>query len=108
MHQDGFCNTGPDDLGRHTVCVRVSADFLKFSKLKGNDLSTPFPEYSFPGLQPGDCWCLCALRWKEAYLEGMAPPVVLAATNQKTLDVVPLEVLLKHASGDSTSEEEMQ
>ena len=108
FYRDGFCNTGPDDMGRHTVCVRVDASFLQFSKSKGNDLSTPYPMYNFPGLQPGDSWCLCALRWKEALLEGKAPPVVLASTHTKTLQVVSLEDLLRHATGDSTSEEEMQ
>ena len=108
FYRDGFCNTGPDDAGRHTVCVRVDADFLAFSKGKGNDLSTPYPMYNFPGLRPGDSWCLCALRWKEALQEDKAPLVILASTHAKTLQVVSLEDLMRHASGDSTSEDEMQ
>jgi uncharacterized protein (DUF2237 family) len=108
FYRDGFCNTGPDDAGRHTVCVRVDADFLAFSKSKGNDLSTPYPMYNFPGLKPGDSWCLCALRWKEALQEDKAPLVILASTHAKTLQVVSLEDLMRHASGDSTSEDEMQ
>ena len=106
--QDGFCQTGPEDEGKHTVCVRVTAEFLEFSKSKGNDLSTPYPMYGFPGLKPDDCWCLCAGRWKEAFLAGYAPLVVLSATHAKALEVVTLEQLVLLASGDNTSEDEMQ
>ncbi len=95
--RDGCCNTGPMDRGVHTVCARVTAEFLDFSKVKGNDLSTPRPEFQFPGLNPGDRWCLCASRWAEAYEAGMAPHVVLEATHEATLSVVSLEALKAHA-----------
>lgn len=91
--RDGCCNTSDEDLGRHTVCVVVTAEFLEFSKAAGNDLSTPRPEFDFPGLQPGDRWCLCAARWRQAWEAGAAPRVVLNATNEATLDLVPLEAL---------------
>jgi len=97
FYRDGSCNTGPEDFGVHTVCTRVDSDFLKFSRAAGNDLSTPLPEYGFPGLQPGDCWCLCAARWKEAFDAGKAPRVRLAATHEATLEVVPLDLLKKYA-----------
>ena len=97
FYRDGCCNTGDDDYGRHTVCVVVTADFLQFSKLCGNDLTTPMPQYGFPGLKPGDRWCLCAARWKEAFDAGLAPQVDLAATHVATLDIVPLEDLQAHA-----------
>jgi uncharacterized protein (DUF2237 family) len=97
FYRDGCCNTGYDDTGIHTVCVRVTAKFLAFSKARGNDLSTPMPEFGFPGLKPGDQWCLCAGRWKEALDAGMAPPVVLAATHEETLAVVALADLKRHA-----------
>ena len=97
FYRDGCCNTGKEDVGLHTVCVKVTADFLAFSKAQGNDLSTPRPEFGFAGLQPGDCWCLCALRWKEAYEAGAAPAVKLASTHAATLEHVPLEVLKKYA-----------
>lgn len=97
FYRDGCCNTGYDDTGIHTVCVRVSREFLAYSKSRGNDLSTPAPEFGFPGLQPGDQWCLCAGRWREALDAGMAPPVVLAATHEETLAVVPLAALKRHA-----------
>jgi hypothetical protein len=93
----GCCETGPDDVGSHTVCARVTAEFLAFSRSRGNDLSTPMPEYGFPGLKPGDRWCVCAARWKEAFDAGVAPPVVLAATHAAALDVIALEVLAAHA-----------
>jgi uncharacterized protein len=86
----GCCETGPDDVGVHTVCVEVTAEFLAFSKARGNDLSTPRPEFEFPGLKPGDRWCLCADRWQEALDSGAAPRVVLAATHEATLDIVQL------------------
>ena len=89
----GCCHTGPEDLGLHTVCVEVTAEFLEFSKSRGNDLSTPRPEYRFPGLRPGDRWCLCALRWLEALQAGMAPEVVLESTHLNALGVVLLDQL---------------
>lgn len=93
----GCCETGPDDAGRHVVCVKVTQDFLAFSRSAGNDLSTPRPEYRFAGLKPGDRWCLCAARWLEAYRAGVAPSVVLASTHRAALESVPLELLREHA-----------
>ena len=95
--RDGCCNTGPEDRGRHTVCVRVTEDFLAFSRAHGNDLSTPRPEYGFSGLRPGDRWCLCAARWLQALEAGAAPKVILASTHRATLEIVPLEVLSAYA-----------
>jgi uncharacterized protein (DUF2237 family) len=95
--RDGCCNTGPQDRGLHTVCAVLTKEFLAFSMSRGNDLSTPRPEFDFPGLNPGDRWCLCAARWKEAYDAGMAPRVVLAATHEATLRIVDLEALKQHA-----------
>lgn len=95
--RDGCCNTNAEDHGVHTVCVILTANFLTYSKSRGNDLSTPLPQYNFPGLKPGDRWCLCASRWREAFLAGYAPDVVLEATNERTLDIVPMESLLQHA-----------
>jgi uncharacterized protein (DUF2237 family) len=95
--RNGRCDTGVQDVGSHTVCTRVTAEFLAFSKERGNDLSTPVPEWGFPGLKPGDQWCLCAARWLEAWRAGMAPRVVLAATHERCLEVVPLEALKRHA-----------
>jgi uncharacterized protein (DUF2237 family) len=95
--RDGCCNTGPGDAGRHTVCARVTAEFLEFSRARGNDLSTPVPEFGFPGLRPGDQWCLCAARWREADAAGVAPPIRLMATHQRTLEVVPLADLKRKA-----------
>ena len=95
--RDGCCRTGPEDRGKHTVCVRVTEDFLTFSAAQGNDLSTPMPAFQFPGLKPGDRWCLCADRWKEALDAGQAPPVVLEATHEATLEVVDIAVLKEHA-----------
>jgi uncharacterized protein (DUF2237 family) len=97
FYRDGCCNTGTEDLGLHTVCCVMTAVFLSFSKRVGNDLSTPLPQYGFAGLKPGDRWCLCAARWKEAFDAGAAPEVVLEATHVVTLQVVPLEDLKKHA-----------
>jgi uncharacterized protein (DUF2237 family) len=97
--RDGCCDTGVDDVGSHTVCARVTADFLDFSRSRGNDLSTPRPEYRFKGLVEGDRWCLCAARWLEAYEAGMAPPVVLESTHEMALRIVPLQALLAHAWG---------
>lgn len=95
--RDGCCSTGPEDHGSHTVCTRVTAEFLAFSKQRGNDLSTPRPEFGFPGLQPGDRWCLCAARWKEAYDAGVPPRVFLAGTHEGALRIVPRAALLAHA-----------
>jgi uncharacterized protein len=97
FYRDGLCNTGAGDMGAHVVCVRVSAEFLEFSKARGNDLTTPMPAYQFPGLKPGDCWCLCASRWKEALDAGMAPPVVLTATHAAALEYATLNELKQHA-----------
>lgn len=95
--RSGCCNSGPEDVGSHTVCVVVTAAFLKHQLQVGNDLSTPRPEYGFAGLQPGDRWCVCAGRWMQAYEDGAASPVVLAATHSRALDIVPLEALTAHA-----------
>ncbi len=95
--RDGCCNTGPEDVGSHTVCVVLSADFLAFSQARGNDLSTPRPEFGFPGLQPGERWCLCAARWREALQAGHAPRVVLNSTNEGALEIVALDDLKRHA-----------
>ena len=100
FYRDGHCATGPEDRGRHVVCAVVTAEFLAFSARRGNDLSTPRPEWGFPGLHPGDRWCLCVLRWAEALRAGVAPRVVLEATNAKALDVVPLDALRAHAAGE--------
>lgn len=97
--RDGCCNTGAEDTGRHTVCVLVTAEFLALSKYLGNDLSTPRPEFRFPGLKPGDRWCLCAARFLQAAQEFAAPKVVLAATHARTLDIVPMALLQAHATG---------
>lgn len=97
FYRDGCCRTGRDDLGIHTVCVQATAEFLEFSKSVGNDLSTPLPMYNFPGVRPGERWCLCAQRWQEALLAGKAPPVVLEATHISTLEFVDLEDLQAHA-----------
>ena len=98
--RNGCCETGADDVGLHTVCAVMTAEFLAYSKAVGNDLSTPQPHYHFPGLKPGDRWCLCAPRWKEALDAGMAPPLVLEATHEETLAIVPLGVLKDHATQD--------
>lgn len=95
--RDGKCNTCTEDTGSHTVCVEVTRAFLEFSRFRGNDLSTPMPEYNFPGLQPGDSWCLCAGRWLEAAENNMAPKVHLKRTHIRALDIVPFELLKKHA-----------
>ena len=96
--RDGCCNTGPEDIGSHTVCVIVTAEFLALSKYLGNDLSTPRPEYRFAGLKPGDRWCLCAARFMQAAQEFAAPQVVLEATHARTLEIVPIELLQRHAA----------
>ena len=95
--RNGCCDTDKTDLGLHTVCVIVNRDFLLFSKAVGNDLTTPVPQYGFDGLKEGDKWCLCALRWKEAFINNIAPKVVLEATNEKTLDVINIEDLIMHS-----------
>ena len=96
--RNGCCETGPHDLGLHTVCAVMTAEFLAYSKMVGNDLSTPMPEYGFAGLKPGDRWCLCAARFLQAHEEGAAPQVRLAATHEATLAVVPLKILREYAT----------
>jgi len=95
--RDGCCHTGPEDVGSHTVCVQVTAEFLEFSRSVGNDLSTPMPHHGFAGLRPGDRWCLCAPRWQEALEAGYAPKVILAATHEEALAYCDLEDLRAHA-----------
>lgn len=95
--RDSKCNTCADDVGLHTVCILATREFLEYSRFKGNDLSTPMPKYGFEGVKPGNTWCLCASRWLEAYKEGMAPKVYLTRTHQRTLEVVPVEVLRQFA-----------
>lgn len=97
FYRDGCCRTGRDDLGIHTVCVQATAEFLEFSKQVGNDLSTPIEAYQFPGVKPGERWCLCAQRWAQALAAGVAPPVVLEATHISTLEFANLEDLKAHA-----------
>ena len=97
FYRDGHCATGPEDLGSHTVCAVVSAEFLEMQRALGNDLSTARPEYGFPGLRPGDRWCVVAVRWLQAYEAGAAAGVVLAATNERALEIVPIEALRQHA-----------
>ena len=101
FYRDGCCTTGPEDRGLHTVCAVMTEEFLSFTKAQGNDLSTPRPEFNFPGLEPGDRWCLCAARWQEAVAADVAPPVVLEATHEKALTVADLEDLKAHAASDS-------
>ncbi len=97
FYRDGCCNTGPDDKGQHTVCIEATAEFLTFSKMRGNDLSTPRPEYGFAGLKPGDRWCLCAERWAEADAYEAAPHVILQSTHINTLGIIPLAALCAKA-----------
>jgi hypothetical protein len=97
FYRNGFCETGPRDLGTHVVCAEVTEEFLEFTSSEGNDLIRPSPEHGFPGLTPGDRWCLCVSRWKEALDAGIAPPVVLSATNQATIKYVSLDDLKKYA-----------
>jgi uncharacterized protein (DUF2237 family) len=97
FYRDGCCTSGPEDIGSHTICTVVTTDFLAHQLAIGNDLVTPRPEFHFPGLVPGDRWCVVALRWLQAYGDGAAAPVVLAATNARALDVVSLNVLAEHA-----------
>ncbi|MDZ7757862.1 DUF2237 domain-containing protein [Rhodohalobacter sp.] len=98
FYRDGCCHTGPQDSGRHLVCAIMTDEFLDFSMEMGNPLKTPMPQYNFPGLKAGDKWCLCALRWKEAYNAGVAPKIDLEATNEKVLDFVKMDQLLEHAN----------
>lgn len=95
--RDGCCSTGPEDLGSHTICAVVTEEFLEHQRSIGNDLSTPMPQYRFPGLQPGDRWCVTARNWLRAHLDGAAAPVVLAATHERVLDLVPIGTLREHA-----------
>ncbi len=97
FYRDGYCRTGPGDTGLHTVCAVMTEEFLDFSRLQGNDLLTPHPEYDFPGLKPGDKWCLCVTRWAEAFEAGMAPRVDLTATHSSALEFVDLKDLQAHA-----------
>jgi uncharacterized protein len=97
FYRDGCCSTGPEDIGSHTVCAVVSAEFLVHQQRVGNDLMTPVPEYRFPGLRPGDRWCVVAARWLQAYQDGVPAPVVLASTHIRALDIIPLEALQAHA-----------
>ena len=96
--RNGFCDTYNEDLGVHTVCTQVTEEFLQFSKSRGNDLITPIPEYGFPGLNPGDKWCVCAARWREAYEAGFAAPVILNSTHENTLKYISLEALKQFAA----------
>jgi uncharacterized protein len=100
FYRDGFCHTGPDDLGQHTVCVQVTEEFLQFSRQTGNDLSTPRPEYGFPGLMPGDRWCVCAARWQQALEAGVIAPVILDSTHQNATGIIALADLEAHAMRD--------
>jgi len=97
FYRDGCCTTGPEDLGSHTVCAVMTTQFLEHQRAVGNDLSTPIPAYEFPGLEAGDRWCVVAARWLQAYEVGVAPPVVLAATDARALDIIPLDALREHA-----------
>lgn len=97
FYRNGYCSTGEQDIGRHTVCVQVTDEFLQYSKQVGNDLSTPVPQYMFPGLQNGDIWCLCAQRWAQAYNDGMAPKVYLQSSHEKTLSYIPYDILQQYA-----------
>jgi hypothetical protein len=97
FYRDGCCSTGPEDLGSHTICAVMTAEFLEHQRSIGNDLSTPMPMYHFPGLNPGDRWCVTARNWVRAHLDGCAAPVVLASTHEAALEIVPLQVLQQHA-----------
>lgn len=100
FYRDGYCHTGPEDIGRHSVCIRATAEFLESSREAGNDLTTPRDDLDFPGLIAGDQWCLCALRWQEAFEAGAAPQVILSATEKSALEVIDLEDLKKHAADE--------
>ena len=97
FYRDGCCTGGPEDIGVHAVCAVMTTEFLEHQRSVGNDLTTPRPEWRFPGLQPGDRWCVVAARWRQAYDEGVAAPVVLASTHERALDVIPLDWLREHA-----------
>jgi uncharacterized protein (DUF2237 family) len=97
FYRDGCCTSGPEDVGSHTICAVATAEFLAHQRSVGNDLSTPMPMYQFPGLRPGDRWCVVAARWLQAHDDGVAPPVVLAATHERALNLVPIEVLRQYA-----------
>lgn len=97
FYRNGLCDTDPEDYGTHVVCALMTKEFLEFTKTRGNDLSTPRPEYNFPGLEPGDKWCLCALRWKEAYEHEAAPKVILKSTHEKALQYIDLNILKEYA-----------
>lgn len=97
FYRDGFCSTGAGDVGIHIVCAQMTQEFLEFSRSRGNDLITPMPLYSFPGLKPGDRWCLCASRWKEAFDAGVAPPIILSATHAAAIEYASLEELKQYA-----------
>lgn len=97
FYRTGDCQTGPDDRGLHVVCTQVTQEFLEFSKARGNDLTTPVPQYNFPGLKPGDRWCLCAARWLEAAEANVAPPLILSATHLAALQLIPLDLLMAYA-----------
>ncbi|MGB0680776.1 MAG: DUF2237 family protein [Polyangiales bacterium] len=104
FYRDGHCHSGPDDVGAHVICVQVTEAFLDFSREQGNDLSTPRPEFDFPGLRPGDRWCVCAARWRDAWQAGVAPPVCLSATEARALRHVSLEVLATYAVDEALEE----
>jgi uncharacterized protein (DUF2237 family) len=105
-YRDGFCRTGSGDFGVHTVCAEMTEEFLTFSKSAGNDLSTPQPQFDFPGLKPGDMWCLCASRWQQAYDAGFAPPVYLKTTHLSSVEFAALEALREHAMDDFADEDD--
>ena len=98
FYRDGKCNTCDEDIGSHTVCIEATTEFLEYSRFKGNDLSTPVPEFDFAGVKPGNSWCLCAARWLEAHKEGMAPRVYLLRTHKRALEIVPFELLKEYAA----------
>jgi len=98
FYRDGKCNTCDEDVGSHTVCIEASTEFLEYSRFKGNDLSTPVPEFEFEGVKPGNSWCLCAARWLEAHKDGMAPRVYLLRTHKRALEIVPFELLKEFAA----------
>jgi len=109
FYRDGCCTSGPEDVGSHTICAVVTAEFLEHQRQIGNDLSTPMPQYRFPGLVPGDRWCVTATNWLQAYRDGAASPVVLASTHERALEIVPLEALRQHSvdvPGDASALED--
>lgn len=98
FYRDGKCNTCDEDIGSHTVCIEASSEFLEYSRFKGNDLSTPAPEFDFAGVKPGNSWCLCAARWLEAHEDKMAPRIYLLRTHKRALEIIPFELLKKYAA----------